>query len=196
MIDRSVHTHESANTLPAPPAMRRFDHGQLEDNGIFDSPSQRSIYVSQVTPTSPALRREFSSGMSNASFSLLDTEGREEDIDVSLASGSDHYQSLSRVRAPANPNDDASFYAVEPVPLSERRGIGFTVSLQQLHDSIRSSDTRTLEWMLNKIARLLALQMELTSTLSHELRTNISNLKFSLANLNKGNLEEKSEVRS
>lgn len=48
----------------------------------------------------------------------------------------------------------------------------------------------TLEWMLNKIARLLALQMELTSTLSHELRTNISNLKFSLANLNKGNLEE------
>lgn len=48
----------------------------------------------------------------------------------------------------------------------------------------------TLEWMLHKIARLLALQMELTSTLSHELRTNISNLKFSIANLNNGNLQE------
>ena len=48
----------------------------------------------------------------------------------------------------------------------------------------------TLNWMLNKIARLLALQMELTSTLSHELKTNIANLKFTLANLNTDNINE------
>lgn len=54
----------------------------------------------------------------------------------------------------------------------------------------------TLDWMLNKIARLLALQMELTSTLSHELRTNIANMKFSIANLNEKNVvETKQQLR-
>ncbi|ABM00903.1 sensor histidine kinase KdpD [Shewanella amazonensis] len=45
-------------------------------------------------------------------------------------------------------------------------------------------------WMVNKIARLLALQKELSHTLSHEMRTSLSRLNFTLAILDRDNLEE------
>jgi signal transduction histidine kinase len=48
--------------------------------------------------------------------------------------------------------------------------------------------TDTISWMMLKIARLIALQNELSSTLSHELRTNVSRLKFTVAGLNADNV--------
>lgn len=45
-------------------------------------------------------------------------------------------------------------------------------------------------WMIKKIARLLALQKELSDTLSHELRTGITRLNFNLAVLTQDNVEE------
>ncbi|WP_440875824.1 sensor histidine kinase [Thalassotalea sp. PLHSN55] len=45
-------------------------------------------------------------------------------------------------------------------------------------------------WMIKKISRLVALQKELSSTLSHELRTSLSRLNFSLATLDETNVEE------
>ncbi|MFY8274571.1 sensor histidine kinase [Pseudoalteromonas sp. SSDWG2] len=50
--------------------------------------------------------------------------------------------------------------------------------------------TDTINWMLHKIAKLMALQKELSGTLSHELRTNLSRLKFTLATLNEDNLDK------
>ncbi|WP_462156862.1 sensor histidine kinase [Pseudoalteromonas sp. GB56] len=54
--------------------------------------------------------------------------------------------------------------------------------------------TDTITWMLNKIARLLALQNELSGTLSHELRTNLARLKFTLACLSSDNAEETKQL--
>jgi two-component system, OmpR family, sensor kinase len=47
----------------------------------------------------------------------------------------------------------------------------------------------TLSWMINKISRLIALQKELTATLSHELRTPISRLKFAVSAIDENNLD-------
>lgn len=49
-------------------------------------------------------------------------------------------------------------------------------------------------WMIAKIAKLLALQKELSDTLSHELRTSISRLNFSLATLDNDNIEETKDL--
>jgi len=54
--------------------------------------------------------------------------------------------------------------------------------------------TDTINWMLHKIARLLAFQNELSGTLSHELRTNLSRLKFTLAEISESNLEESTQL--
>lgn len=54
--------------------------------------------------------------------------------------------------------------------------------------------TDTINWMLHKIARLLALQNELSGTLSHELRTNLSRLKFTLTSITQNNLEESKQL--
>lgn len=52
----------------------------------------------------------------------------------------------------------------------------------------------TMNWMIKKIARLLALQNELSGTLSHELRTNLSRLKFTLAGISEKNIVESTEL--
>jgi len=46
------------------------------------------------------------------------------------------------------------------------------------------------KWMISEITKLLALQKELSDTLSHELRTSISRLNFSLATIDKDNVDE------
>lgn len=45
-------------------------------------------------------------------------------------------------------------------------------------------------WMTNKIAKLLSLQKELSDTLSHELRTNVSRMRFTVSAMEKDNIEE------
>lgn len=52
----------------------------------------------------------------------------------------------------------------------------------------------TINWMIKKIARLLALQNELSGTLSHELRTNLSRLKFTLAGISDKNIIESTKL--
>ncbi|SET78042.1 sensor histidine kinase [Thalassotalea agarivorans] len=47
-----------------------------------------------------------------------------------------------------------------------------------------------VSWMIYRIARLSALKKELSDTLSHELRTSLSRLKFNLASLNEHNQEK------
>ncbi|WOX06651.1 sensor histidine kinase [Microbulbifer pacificus] len=51
------------------------------------------------------------------------------------------------------------------------------------HSSFFSPISEAMIWMGNRLARSLALQKELSSTLSHELRTPISRLKFSVNTL-------------
>lgn len=50
--------------------------------------------------------------------------------------------------------------------------------------------TDTLSWMLTKIAKLIALQQELSASMSHDIRTQLSRMKFTLACLNRDNLDE------
>lgn len=58
---------------------------------------------------------------------------------------------------------------------------------------IFSGVVESLNLMIMKIARLLALQKELGDTLSHELRTNLSSLKFTLASLESDENKEELE---
>jgi len=67
-------------------------------------------------------------------------------------------------------------------------------SLQMPSSQFFKPVTDTINWMLHKIARLLALQNELSSTLSHELRTNLSRIKFTLASISHSNLEESKQL--
>jgi two-component system OmpR family sensor kinase len=50
--------------------------------------------------------------------------------------------------------------------------------------------TDTLSWMLTKIAKLIALQQELSASMSHDIRTQLSRMKFTLASLNSENVAE------
>ena len=118
------------------------------ENDVLDSPSQRSLRLAQITPTS-FHPRDFSPTRSSPSTSLLDTEGHGEVVDFSSTVGPGLQNRISTIRAPSNPNDDASYYTAEPSPLSERRGVEFTVNLQQLHLSIRNNDIRALNHILN-----------------------------------------------
>jgi hypothetical protein len=147
----------SSSSFLTGPVIKRLFSKSEGDSGAFDSPANQRKNLSQITPTSVP-SRGFSPGMTSSSKSLLDAEGGTEVADYQLQSISDSpSRNLSRIYSTTtipsiNTNDGAGQVAIDPSPVSERRGFRFSEELMWLHDSIQDNDIQVMQSMLRKSA--------------------------------------------
>lgn len=144
----------SSSFSPMPAIKLAFSRSEV-DTGDLDSPLHQRQKLSTVTPTSDP-SKGVSPGMSSSSISLLDAEGGTEVADYQLQSICDStarnqskiYNTTTMPFITAN--ESGSQLPIDPLPVSERRGLEFNEELIRLHDSIQDNGMEVLTTILRK----------------------------------------------